>query len=534
MTLRPLHIVWFKRDLRIDDHAPLTEAARHGPVLPLYIVEPGLWQQPDASGRHYAVLHECLSSLDRGLTRLGQPLVIRTGEAIAIFEAIQLSHSIAGLWSHEETGNAWTFARDKAVARWAKSHGIPWREIQGTGVVRRLPTRNGWAARWERTMSAPVIEPPRALAPLDGIPLEAPPTATSLGLAPDLCPGRQHSGREATLADLDGFLLRRGQNYRFEMSSPITAQTSCSRLSTHLAFGALSMREVAQATRARHADLAAEPPSPDRAAWSKSLVSFTGRLHWHCHFMQKLESEPAIEFRNLHRAYDGLRPAAITPGSIEAARFNAWATGTTGFPFVDACMRSLIHTGWINFRMRAMLVSFASYQLWLPWRPTGLHLARLFTDYEPGIHWPQVQMQSGTTGINTVRMYNPVKQGYDQDPTGIFVRRWLPELAELPDHAIHEPWRHLDLRGIASETYPDRIVDHEAAARAARDKVWGVRGNQAYRQAANAIQEEHGSRKSGMPITGQRGTGQRAASRSPAGTRKRAKPATTSQMKLDL
>jgi len=182
--------------------------------------------------------------------------------------------------------------------------------------------------------------------------------------------------------------------------------------------------------------------------------------------------------------------------------------------------------------MRAMLVAFASYQLWLPWRPTGLHLARLFTDYEPGIHWPQVQMQSGTTGINTIRMYNPVKQGYDQDPTGVFVRRWLPELAELPDHAIHEPWRFSDLRSIASEGYPDRIVDHEAAARAARDKVWGVRRGQSFRRAADAIQDEHGSRKSGMPITGQRGAGQKGTAQKSTG--KRAKSAPTSQMKLDL
>jgi len=537
MSLRPLHVVWFKRDLRIADHAPLTLAAQRGPVLPLYILEPELWRQPDLSGRHFAFLAECLGSLNRDLSRLGQPLAVLTGEAVDVLEAIRVRSSIAGMWSHEETGNGWTFDRDKAVGRWARSHGIEWTELPQNGVVRRLPTRNGWAARWERTMARPPAEPPRALQPI-AVQSEPLPSAADLGLAPDPCPDRQRGGREAAIADLDSFLLRRGQNYRFEMSSPLTAEASCSRLSTHLAFGTLSMLEVAQATRARYADLQAEretaPRTPDGAAWAKSLISFTGRLHWHCHFMQKLESEPAIEFRNLHRAYDGLRPVAIVSGSIEEARFQAWATGTTGFPFVDACMRSLIHTGWINFRMRAMLVAFASYQLWLPWRPTGLHLARLFTDYEPGIHWPQVQMQSGTTGINTVRMYNPVKQGYDQDPTGVFVRRWLPELAELPDHAIHEPWRFSDLRSIASEGYPDRIVDHEAAAREARDKVWGVRKGQSFRRAADAIQDEHGSRKSGMPMTGQRSTGQRAASRSTATPRKRAKPATTSQMKLDF
>jgi deoxyribodipyrimidine photo-lyase len=359
-----------------------------------------------------------------------------------------------------------------------------------------------------RTLDASVLDASvldqSAGAGLASVPL---PTDRDLGLAADPCPGRQRGGRDAAVADLASFLAERGRSYRFEMSSPATADRSCSRLSAHLAYGTLSMREVAHATRARMAELDALPRTPERTAWQKSLVSFVGRLHWHCHFMQKLEGAPSIEHRNLHRAYDGLRPDDLTPDGPDADRFAAWAAGRTGFPFVDACMRSLQATGWINFRMRAMLTAVASYQLWLPWRPTGLHLARLFTDYEPGIHWPQIQMQSGTTGINTVRMYNPVKQGYDQDPTGAFVRRWVPELADVPDHAIHEPWRFPDVRGIASEDYPDPIVDHVVAAREARTKVWGVRGGAAYRTAADAIQEAHGSRKSGMPQIGARRRG---------------------------
>ena len=97
-----------------------------------------------------------------------------------------------------------------------------------------------------------------------------------------------------------------------------------------------------------------------------ALTGFSGRLRWHCHFMQKLESEPAIEFHNFARAYDGLRE-----GEFNEAYFDAWRLGMTGYPMVDACMRSLVATGWLNFRMRAMLVSFASYHLWLHWRQTG-------------------------------------------------------------------------------------------------------------------------------------------------------------------
>jgi deoxyribodipyrimidine photo-lyase len=148
---------------------------------------------------------------------------------------------------------------------------------------------------------------------------------------------------------------------------------------------------------------------------------------------------------------------------------------------VDACMRSLRATGWLNFRMRALLVSFASYHLWLHWRDTGLFLARQFLDFEPGIHWSQMQMQSGTTGINTLRIYSPSKQAADHDPTGEFVRRWLPEFG--------------------TAAYPRPIVDERAALKTAKDRLYGLRATPEARAEASAVQERHGSRKSGLPPT---------------------------------
>jgi deoxyribodipyrimidine photo-lyase len=345
------------------------------------------------------------------------------------------------------------------------------------------------------------------------------PQLFELGLQDDECVERQAGGRKAGLEMLDSFLMGRGRNYRREMSSPVSGATGCSRLSPHLAWGTLSMREIAQVTWTRMRELK-DDCEPGAKSLRASLVSFSGRLHWHCHFMQKLESEPMLEFRELHPALRWLRPETADPVLLAA-----WANGETGYPFLDACMRSLHATGWLNFRMRAMVMSFASYNLWLPWRATGLHLARQFTDYEPGIHWPQTQMQSGTTGINTIRIYSVIKQGHDQDPAGIFVRRWVPELAEVPDACLQEPWTWDGAAGLIGQRYPDRIVDLKQSTATAKDRIYGARRGESFHAAANAIQEKHGSRKSGMPMTGQ---GAR------KGSRKVKKARSAGQLDLDL
>lgn len=494
MTARP-SIVWFKRDLRTADHRPLAAALERGPVIPLFVVEPDLWRQPDLSGRQWVFVMESLTELREDLAALGQPLIVRVGAVTDILAELYRTHGVSGLFSHEETGNDWTFARDLRVASWCRDHGIPWYEERQTGVIRRLRDRDGWARRWDRFMSEPEIPPAPALPSIPGLEPGPIPTAADLDLVPDACPSRQEGGRTAGRQCLQSFLHERGAGYRKAMSSPVTAFERCSRLSPHLAWGTLAMRETAIAVRSRRADL--RTGARRKGATQADLSSLAGRLHWHCHFMQKLESDPTLEFHNLHSAYEGLRPRAP-----DTAKLSAWASGETGLPFVDACMRALRATGWMNFRMRAMLVSFATHHLWLDWRPAGLALARLFTDYEPGIHWPQMQMQAGTTGINTVRIYNPVKQGLEQDPDGRFVRRWVPELAPVPDAHIHQPWNWDGAGALLGRTYPAPIVDHTAAAREARQKIWSVRKGPAYRAEADRIQSKHGSRRSGMPMTG--------------------------------
>jgi deoxyribodipyrimidine photo-lyase len=477
-------IVWFKRDLRVQDHPALAHAAVLGPVLPLYIVEPDYWALPDASVRQWEFTAECLADLRRDLGLIGAPLIVRTGDAVDVLARVIRQNRIAHLVSHEETGNLWTYARDRRVAAMARAAGIPWTELPQSGVVRRLANRDGWAARRDAFTAAPQSPTP-GLTPVAGIEPGPIPDARALRLAPDRCPHRQTGGRDQGQAILNSFLEHRAAPYRASMSSPLAGERSCSRLSPFLAMGALSGREVAQATTARQA----ERPG---GTWGPSLRSFQSRLAWRDHFMQKLESEPAIEIRCLHRAAEALRPA--TP---DAARLAAWENGETGLPFVDACLRYLAATGWLNFRMRSMVMSVASYHLWLDWRTTGAILARRFTDYEPGIHWPQVQMQSGTTGINTIRMYNPVKQGLDQDPNGTFTRRWVPELGPVPDGFLQEPWKWPGATGLLGQRYPEPIVDLAAAAKAAREAVWGLRKSAAFVAEANQIVQKHASRKDG-------------------------------------
>ncbi len=487
--MRPVVICWFKRDLRLEDHPALHRAAGNGIVIPLYIVEPELWQRADASARHYAFLRECLDDLGTRLAARGAPLRIRVGPAVAVLEDLRRRYGVTQLFSHEETGNAATYARDRAVAEWARTQGVTWQELPQCGVVRRLDGRDRWQARRDAFVAAPQCPAPGHVPGVAGVPSEPLPDPADLGLAPDPCPQRQAGGRGPAERALTGFLQVRGRTYRRAMSSPLAGASACSRISPYLALGALSVREVAQAAQAR-----AEEVRGARDGWAGALRSFQARLAWRDHFIQKLESEPALEYRCLHPAYEGLRPA--TP---DAARLAAWAAGQTGLPFVDACMRQLRATGWLNFRMRAMVMAVASYHLWLDWRATGEVLARRFTDYEPGIHWSQVQTQSGTTGMNAIRVYNPVKQGREQDPEGTFTRRWVPELAPVPGEFLQEPWRWPGAGGFLGRGYPAPVVDPVQAARTARAAVWAVRRQEGFSDTAQRLVAKHGSRRRRRP-----------------------------------
>ena len=486
-------VVWFKRDLRLNDHAPLMLAAQQGPVLCLVVIEPSLWSSPDAAHQHYQFLLESLRDLYAALRKLGGVLQIAVGEVAEVLGKVHRAAPFTRLYSHEETGNDVTYKRDISVAQWCAEQHVVWHETQQFGVVRRLKNRNTWQSQWDAHMALPTFrQPNRQDLKFVALPWgsERPPSGESLGLEPCDPPQRQAGGREKALAVLHSFLNHRCSRYRGGISSPLSAPTACSRLSPYLALGCISMREVVQTTRQHIAQL---PPEASRER--QGLTAFVSRLYWHCHFIQKLESQPDMEYQNLHRGYDGLREHDWNP-----AHFDALVAGQSGWPMVDACVAMLKETGWINFRMRAMLVSVAAYPLWLHWQPVGEWLARQFLDYEPGIHWSQMQMQSGTTGINVTRVYNPVKQAQDHDPDGSFVRRWLPFMQRVPDAWLFEPWKmpadvqqRIGLQVGVDILHP--LVDLQAATREAKARLHALRAQPAVKAGKAAIVEKHGSRK---------------------------------------
>ena len=485
-------IVWFKRDLRINDHAPLLAASQEGtPIIPLYIIEPEYWRQPFASRRHWHYVRGSLVDLNEALTDLGQPLIIKIGAACDVLKLLKFTHGSHTIWAHEETGNRWTYDRDIAVRSTCSKNDITIHEMPTNGVVRRLKSRDTWSAIRNVRMQAHIVPKPVNLHPTadcksDGLPSKDDP------MFGDEPIGRvQKGGRKAAVADLASFLNYRSRSYLRHISAPDLSEVHCSRLSTHLAWGVLSAREVLQSVAKRRIQL----KDGDSKHFSRNLSAFGSRLAWRCHFIQKLEDQPEIETHCMHPAFEGLRQ-----NDHNETYFQAWSTGNTGYPFVDACMRNLIAEGWITFRMRAMLVSFASYQLWLDWRITGHHLACLFTDYEPGIHYSQLQMQSGVTGINAMRVYNPIKQSQEHDPTGKFIRKWVPELRSVSDEFIHEPWK---IKGslfnndgkYLRASYPTPIIDHTATAKHAKEMITKVRNSKLFQETATGVYKKLGSRK---------------------------------------
>ena len=479
--MEPTNLVWLKRDLRTQDHAPFRAAEKEGATYrAIYIFEPSIIKHPDSALRHQQFIYHSISELNETLRLYNRKINIFYGEALEVFDFLTSKFNIQTVFSHQETGVELTWQRDKKVSYFFKKQGVLWKEFQRDGILRGITNRNGWDKHWFVTMAQPVIK--NNFSTTNSSPIDHPfPLPEDYQQKLKTYPSDfQPTGEQNGWKYLRSFVEERGFHYNKYISKPLESRTSGGRISPYLAWGNLSIKQAYQYIK-NH-----ENYSANKRAFSALLI----RLKWHCHFIQKFEVECEYEHTCINRGYE------LLPHESDPEKLRAWKAGETGLPMVDTCMRCVAKTGWINFRMRAMVVSFLCHHLDQDWRDGVYHLANQFLDYEPGIHYPQFQMQAGTTGINTVRIYNPVKQSQDHDPEGIFIKKWIPELANVPKGHIHEPWKMTDMEQafcgvIIGKTYPKPVVDLQASGKHARDKIWGHRKNRAVKEDSKRILATH-------------------------------------------
>jgi len=465
-----MDVIVLQRDLRLLDNPALFYGSKKRNYCVIYVYDKNYWQSYGRSPRQLKFAVDCLKELEQNLKKLNSKIHIFEGsfEELSIFlnkelpcSKIHLNHCTDNLYHRRDLKKFLSNFKGDEVDIY-DNFGLQLHEFN----------RDNWSRDWNLIMSRSLLSSPcnstfdKKLPLLNFEDFEQSLNINALNLS------RIQKGGEKLASELLGsFFEYRVDGYSKKMSCPREAEIACSRLSPHIAFGSISIRKIYQELN----NILFFSP------FKKDLYSFKKRLHWHCHFIQKLETEPELESRSMHPFCDELR----TEENSEL--IEKWIKGQTGFPFLDACISYLNSHGWINFRMRAMIMSFASYNLWQPWQKTSPLLAELFTDFEPGIHISQVQMQSGVTGINLPRIYSVFKQSLDQDPFAEWTKKIIPELKNVETDLIH----NAELK----ELYFDKIVDPKLSAKKARDTIWAMRKNKDFKKIAREVYLKHGSRK---------------------------------------
>ena len=387
--------------------------------------------------------------------------------------------------STQETGNMASYNRDKRVIKFLKRENILFSEVVNNWIVRVLKNRNDWSKIWRIRMDSFLFET-KVFPELNKV------TWFDLTETTELLQYYKNKTNhlktqiwweKQAIEILHSFLEQRSKNYSYDIWKPFNSTNSCSRLSPYITYWNISIKKVYHEALKKIEKLKYQE-TDDGIKHISQIDFFLARIHWQSHFIQKLESEPEIEFRNLYSWFDSIRN--VTDDKIIDDFFAA----KTWIPYIDACIMCLKNTGWINFRSRACIVSYICNTMMQPWQAISKKLACLFTDYEPWIHYSQLQMQSGTTGINVIRIYNPVKQSKQKDPQGLFIKKWLPIFKNIDIQYIHEPW----LSPNKIEWY-ENYIDIEELNKKAKDIIWWIKNTDKKYKSFKKIYKKHGSRK---------------------------------------
>ena len=470
----PINIFWFKRDLRLLDNGPLNNAvSQKEKLLLIYCFEPSLKKNRHYSTKHWNFIKESINDLNIFLKNIDTHIHTYNKEITDVLKEIQEKFIVKKIFSHNETGLNVTFERDILLKEFCQNNSIQWEEEINNGVFRGLKNRKNWIKKWRDHMKSPVVLFKGEKNDFINIKKKQNFKVKDSKIL-------QKGGVSSGIKYLDSFLDSRHTKYQNNISKPEASRTSCSRLSPYMSWGNISTRYAWQRAK--------EQIQNGKSKFQ--LNGFTSRLRWQAHFIQKFEMECQMEFRSVNKGYQNL----VKP--INKKFISAWEKGKTGYPLVDASMRCVVETGYLNFRMRALLVSFLTHHLWQPWQSGVIHLARNFLDFEPGIHYSQFQMQAGETGINMIRIYNPTKNAKEHDKEGIFIKKWIPELKKIPTPLLFEPWKmnpidqeNYDCK--IGKDYPNPIVDISQTYKHAASKLWSIKSDPKVKEESSRILQKH-------------------------------------------
>ncbi len=481
-------IHWFRRDLRLADNPALAEAARAagGAVLPLFILDDAILFGRFASPPRTAFLLASLRSLDADLRARGSRLIVRRGQPLPILLGLAREVGAAGVyWNRDYTPYA--VRRDSAAKEQLRAAGLAAKSFKDAVIFEMLEvaTQEGrpytvytpYARRWRQRLEEQGVHllPAPTLAPLDPWPAGDPiPTPAELGVDPGAI-RLPPAGEAAAAARLAAFVDLEGEEgiagYAERRDQMAVAGTS--RLSPYLRLGALSVRTALRAAL----DLR-DAGAP--ASTAASLERWVGELAWHDFYTQVLYNFPHVSRGSFRPAFDALA------WENDAGLFQAWQDGLTGYPVVDAAMRQLRQEGWMHNRARMVVASFLTKDLLVDWRWGERHFMQLLVDGDPAVNngsW-QWAAGTGTDAQPYFRIFNPASQGQKFDPDGAYVRRYVPELANVPSRFIHTPHLMAPAEQLRADMqvgrdYPAPVVDHKERRERALALYGVVRGGSA-------------------------------------------------------